>query len=566
VSAYAWIELIAFVVALTACAGPLGRYIDRVFAGERVWLSTIVAPVERAWYRALRIDPNREMHWTLYAFAMLAMSLVMVLALELVLRTQAWLPLNPQHFAGVSADVAWNAAISFLTTTDWQVYAGENTLSYLSQMSLAWMNFTAAATGLAVAIALIRGIARTNSPTVGNLWVDLIRGCLYVLLPLSLIGALVFAALGIQQNLHPYAIAHTMEGTRQTITAGPMASQEIIKLLGGNGGGFVAANSASPNENPTPASNVLELFAMLLIPAALPFALGRRVAAPRQAWVIYGAMCVLFVAGAVGASFAEHQGNPFVHALGVAGPNLEGKEARFGAGEAGISLAAATDSTNGASNFSYESLLPLSSLIALVNMQTSEVIFGGVGTGLAGMLLFAFLTVFVAGLMVGRTPEYLGKKIERREVQFLMLAVLAFPLAILLPTAVAAVVPAGRAALGVSGPEGFAEVLYAFTSTAAGNGSAFAGLNPTLFYNVATGIVMLAARFLVIVPTLAIAGSLAAKPRNGATRGTLRTDSLLFGALLVCVIGVVGSLTFLPADALGPIAAHLDMLHRVLRP
>jgi potassium-transporting ATPase potassium-binding subunit len=566
VSPYAWIELAVFLGVLTACAVPLGRYIDRVFSGERVALSALLVPVERLVYRALRVDPLLEMRWPAYAVALLVASLVMGLALEGILRAQVWLPLNPQHFPSVPADVAWNAAISFLTTTDWQVYAGENTLGYLSQMSLAWMNFMAAAVGLAVVAAFIRGLVRTRAATIGNFWVDLTRGCLYVLLPLSFIGALLFATQGIQQNLNPFAVAHTLEGTPQTITAGPMASQEIVKLLGGNGGGFVAANSASPNENPTPASNFMELVAMLLLPAALPFAFGRRIGAPRQAWVIYGAMCVLLVAGAVGASLAEGHGNPLVHELGVLGPNLEGKEARFGAGDAGISLAVATDSTNGASNFAYESLLPLSSFIALANMQTSEVIFGGVGTGLTGMLLFVILTVFIAGLMVGRTPEYLGKKIERREIQLLMFAVLAFPLAVLLPTSIAVVFPAGKAALGASGPEGFSEVLYAFTSTSASNGSAFGGLSPTLFYNVATGIVMLAARFLVIIPTLAVAGSLAAKPRNDATRGTLRTDTLLFAVLLVCVIGVVGALTFVPADALGPLAQHLDLVHRTLRP
>jgi len=566
VTLYAWTELAAFVAILTACGVPLGIYIDRVFAGERVALSWLFEPVEQRWFRAVRIDASREMRWTTYAFALLATSVASGLVLELILRTQRWLPLNPQHFPNVPVDVAWNAALSFLTTTDWQVYAGENTLGYLSQMSLAWMNFVAAALGLVVAIALIRGLARTKSETVGNFWVDFTRACLYVLLPLSLIGALLFAAQGVQQNLHGYASAQTLDGAAQTITGGPMASQEIIKLLGGNGGGIVAANSASPNENPTPASNFLELLAMFLIPAALPFAFGRRVGTGGHGWLIYGVMCVVFVAGAVAASFAEAPGNPLVHALGVAGPNLEGKEVRFGASDAGISLAVASDSTNGASNFTFESLLPLASLVAFANMQTSEVLFGGVGTGLAGMLVFAILTVFIAGLMVGRTPEYLGKKIERREIQLVMLAVLAFPLAVLLPAAIAAIVPPGVATLGASGPEGFAEILYAFTSTSASNGSAFGGLSPSLFYNVTTGTVMVCARYLVIVPTLAIAGSLAAKPRNDATRGTLRTDSLLFGALLVGVICIVGALTFLPADALGPVAEHLDLIHGIVRP
>jgi K+-transporting ATPase ATPase A chain len=566
VSPYAAIELGAFLVVLTACAVPLGRYIDRVFAGERVLLSPLLLPLERRCYRALGTDPGTEMRWTNYAFALLATSLLTGLALELILRVQQWLPFNPQHFGNLPADVAWNVAISFLTTTDWQVYAGENALGYFAQMSLAWANFIAAAVGLTVAIALIRGLARTKAATIGNFWVDLVRACLYVMLPLSLIGALLFTTQGIQQNLHGYTTAHTLGGSSQTITAGPMASQEIIKLLGGNGGGFVAANSASPNENPTPISNFLELLAMFLIPAALPFAFGRRIGNARQGLIVYGAMCALFVAAAAAASFAEAPGNPLVHALGVAGPNLEGKEARFGAADAGISLAVATDSTNGASNFTYESLLPLSSLVAFANMQTSEVVFGGVGTGLAGMLLFAILTVFIAGLMVGRTPEYLGKKIGRREIQLVMIAVLAFPLVVLVPTAVAAVTRAGLSTLGASGPEGFSEMLYAFTSTAGSNGSAFGGLGPSLFYNVTTGVVMLAARFLVIIPTLAVAGALAAKPRNDATRGTFGTDSILFGALLVAVVLVVGALTFVPADALGPVAQHLDLVHGTVRP
>jgi K+-transporting ATPase ATPase A chain len=561
VSPYTWIEFGTFAAVLTACAFPLGRYIDRVFAGERVVLSAVFGPVERACYSLCRVDPRKEMPWTTYAFALLAVSVVGALVLELILRLQAWLPLNPQHFGSVAPDVAWNAAMSFVTTTDWQVYSGESTMSYLSQVSLAWMNFMAAAIGLTVGLVLVRGLARTRSTTVGNFWVDLTRAVLYVLLPLAVVGALALGAQGVQQNFNAYTSVRTLDGARQTITAGPMASQEIIKLLGGNGGGFVAANSASPNENPTPVSDFLELLAMFLIPAALPHAFGRRVGSVRQGWVLYGAMAVMFASAAILTSTFESAGNPIVHALGVGGPNLEGKEARFGVGDAGISLAVATDSTNGASNFAYESLIPLSALVALADMQTSEVVFGGVGTGLAGMLLFAILTVFVAGLMVGRTPEYLGKKIERREVLLVLLAILAFPLVVLVPAAVAVVVPPGLASLGASGAEGFSEVLYAFTSTAASNGSAFGGLGPNLFYNVATGVVMLAARFVVIVPTLAVAGTLALKPKNDATRGTLRTDTLLFGLLLVAVVIIVGALTFFPADALGPIVQHLDVVH-----
>jgi potassium-transporting ATPase potassium-binding subunit len=562
---YAWAEFGLFVAVLTVCAMPLGRYVDRVFAGEPVMLIRLLGPMETMWYRVCHIDPNSEMRWTTYAFSLLAMSVTGAVALELLLRLQTWLPLNPQHFHAVGPEVAWNAAISFMTTTDWQVYAGENAMSYLSQMSLAWMNFLAAAIGLTVAIALVRGLARAKSNTIGNFWVDLTRAFIYILLPLAIVGALLFTAQGIQQNFHDYRTVSTLDGGWQTITAGPMASQEIVKLLGGNGGGFVAANSASPNENPTGFSNFLELLAMFLIPAALPHAFGRHIGSGRQGWVLYSAMLFIFVAGAATAQVFESSGNPLVHALGVAGPNLEGKEARFGAGDAGISLAVATDSTNGAANFTYESLMPLAAVVAFANMQTSEVVFGGVGTGLAGMLLFAVLTVFIAGLMVGRTPEYLGKKIERREVILVMLAVLAFPFVVLVPAAIAVLAPPGLATLGTGGPEGFSEVLYAFTSTAGSNGSAFGGLGPNLFYDTATGMVMLVARFTVIIPTLAVAGTLALKPRNDVTRGTFATDTALFGGLLVAVVLIVGALTFVPADALGPLAQQLDLMNHATR-
>jgi K+-transporting ATPase ATPase A chain len=419
-------------------------------------------------------------------------------------------------------------------------------MGYGTQMAvLAWQNFVAAGTGLAVAIALMRGFARGNATTIGNFWVDLTRGLLYVLLPLGVLFGIAFLAQGVPQNFAAYRDVATLDGAHQSITGGPMASQESIKLLGGNGGGFVGANSTSPNENPTGISNFLQLFAMFLIPAALTRTFGALVGDRRQGAAIFWAMTILVVAGAALAIPAETVGNPLVHALGVAGPNLEGKEARFGAADAGLSLAVATDSTVGAGNFTYDSLTPLACLVAMVNMQLGEVAFGGVGSGIFGMLAFVVLAVFVAGLMVGRTPEYLGNRIERREILLVLLAILSFPVAILIPAAVASVVPAGIATLGSAGP--------------AGNGSAMAALGPNTFYDVATGVAMLVGRYAAIVPTLALAGALARKPRNDRTAGTLRTDTPLFVGLLLATIVIVGALTFVPGDALGPIVEHVRL-------
>ncbi len=553
-----WLSAAVFVVLLLGSAAVLAPYITNVFEGRRTWLSAVLLPVERAVYRLCGVDPQQEMTWVEYALAALAVSLVGLAVLYVLLRVQALLPLNPQHFSSLSPELAWNTAISFSTTTDWQFYAGENTMSYLSQMmGLAWQNFLAAATGLAAGIAVIRGFARRRSSTLGNFWTDFVRGLLYVLLPLSVLFALLFAWQGIPQNFSPYIAATSAEHFVQSITGGPMASQEAIKLLGGNGGGFVAANSASPNENPTGLSNLLELLAMFLIPAALPLVFGRMTGSPRAGRAILLAMFVLFGAAFVCAQFAESAGNPLVHALGVSGGNMEGKEQRFAVDNAGLSLAVATDSGNGASNFAYDSLMPLGGLVAMVNMQLAEIVFGGVGSGLYGMLVFAVITVFIAGLLVGRTPEYLGKKIERREIQFALLAVLIFPALILAGTAVAAVIKPGLATLTTSGPHGFSEILYAFTSVAANNGSAFAGLGPNLFYDLVTGVVMLGGRFLVMIPTLALAASLASRPVNDKTTGTFRTDDTFFAGLLTAVILVVGALTFLPADALGPIAEQV---------
>ncbi len=550
---------LAFFAVVFISVRPLGGYIDDVFAGRRTFASPILVPLESAIYRACRIDPAAEMPWRTYCFALLALSLAAVVSVYAVLRLQALLPLNPQHFAGFAPDLAWNTAVSFATTTDWQFYSGENSLGYLAQMAaLAWQNFIAAAAGLAVAIALVRGLARENRGTLGNFWADLTRGTLYVLLPLSIVFGLLFAWQGEPQNFAAYRDVTTLDGAVQTLTGGPMASQESIKLLGGNGGGFVGANSSSPNENPTAFTNFLQLLAMFLIPAALTYTFGRMVKDQRQGWMLFWSMSALFAAGVVAASVCELQGNPVVHHLGVAGGNMEGKEVRFGVTDAGLSLAVATDSTVGAGNFTYDSLTPLGGLVALANMQLGEVAFGGVGSGLYGMLAFVLLTVFVAGLLVGRTPEYLGKKLERREILLVILALLAFPLSILVPAAVAAVVPAGLATLGSTGPHGFSEIMYAFSSAAASNGSAMAGLGPNTFYNVTLGLAMEVGRYAAIVPTLALAGSLAARPRNEVTRGTLRTDTPLFAVLLLLVVVIVGALTFLPGDALGPIAEDLS--------
>jgi len=554
-STYALGQAVFFFAIFTLLVKPLGSYMRRVFAGERTLFSPLLRPIEAALYRLSRIDPNEEMHWTSYARAVLAFGLVSGAAMYVLLRTQQWLPLNPQHFGNIAPELAWNTAVSFITTTNWQFYAGESTLSYLSQMAgCAWQNFIAAATGLAVAIAFIRGLTRANTTRLGNFWVDLVRGTLYVLLPLSVIGTLLFVWQGVPQNFNPYAEVTSLEGFKQTITGGPMASQEAIKLLGGNGGGFVAANSASPNENPTPLTNLLELLAMFLIPGALTYTFGKMAGNTRQGWVIFGAMALLFTAGFVTSQLAEAAGNPLIHRLGASGGNMEGKELRFGTDGAGLSLTVATDSGAGASNFAYDSLSPIAGFVAMVNMQIGEIIFGGVGSGLYGMLELAVLAVFIAGLMVGRTPEYLGKKIGRREIQYVMLAVLAVPLVVLVPACFAVLTTVGLATLGNAGPHGFSEIIYAFSSCAVGNGSAFAGLGSNTFYNVVLGLVMLAGRYLPMIPSLALAGAMAAQPLRPMTgRGTFRTDSVLFMLLLVGVALIVSALIFWPADTLGPI-------------
>lgn len=553
-----WLQAVVFFAIVLALTKPVGIYMARVFEGERTWLSPAIAPVERAVYRLAGVNEGEEMTWSVYVLAVLAFSLVSLVYLYVLFSMQKWLPFNPQHFSNVAPDLAWNTAISFTTNTNWQFYSGESTMSYLTQMAgLAWHNFVSAGAGIAIAMAVIRGVVRTKGKALGNFWVDLTRCCLYVLLPISIVAGLFFVAQGVPQNFHAYREFKTLDGATQTITGGPMASQEVIKELGTNGGGFVNANSSSPNENPNPLTNLIELVLIFSLGAGLTYTYGRMSGNARNGWAIFSAMSILFFAGFGLSYWAEAAGNPIVHHLGAFGPNLEGKEVRFGAAASALFATVTTDTSCGAVNAMHDSFMALGGLVPLVNMQLGEVIFGGAGSGLYGMIVFVVLTVFIAGLMVGRTPELLGKKIERREVQFAMLAVLVTPVLVLVPTAIAAVTPAGLATLNNAGPHGFSEMLYAFSSTNANNGSAFAGLGPDLFYNIATGINMLFGRFLIIVPVLALAGALAGKRALAEGPGTFTTYSGVFVALLIGTIMIVGALTFLPADALGPVVEHL---------
>ncbi len=555
-----WLEIGIFLLLVFALTKPIGLYMARVFNGERTLLSPVVAPLENGLYRVCRIDPAREMTASGYLFALFAFSAVGLLWLYAVLRFQKFLPLNPQGFDNLTPDNAWNAAISFLTNTNWQFYSGESTMSYFSQMAgLAWHNFVSAAAGIAVAIAVIRGVTRTAGKSLGNFWVDMTRALLYVLVPISIVGCLVFVWQGIPQNFHPYSNVVSLEGMKQAVTQGPMASQEIIKELGTNGGGFVNANSASPNENPTGFTNLLEMLLMFLISAGLTYVYGRFAKDQRQGWALFATMAVLFTLGVSAAYSAEAAGNPLVHHLGVAGPNLEGKETRFGAASSALFGTISTDTSTGAVNSTHDSWTPLGGLVPLLNMQLGEIVFGGVGTGLYGMLIFVVLTVFIAGLMVGRTPEFLGKKIERREVQLAILGILVLPVFALIPTAFSILLPIATAQLGNAGPHGFSEMLYMFSSTAENNGSAFGGVSGNAFLNVVTGSVMFCGRFLFIIPAVMLAGSLAGKARVPETGGTFTTYSPIFIALLLGVIVIVGLLTFVPADALGPVVEHLLM-------
>jgi K+-transporting ATPase ATPase A chain len=556
-----WLQDVLYFLVVLACVKPVGLYMARLFAGERVWLSPVLAPVEGAVYRLSRIDPARGMSWRSYALAVLGFSLVGFVYLYTLLRTQAWLPFNPQHFGNVAPDLAWNTAISFLTNTNWQFYSGESTLSYLTQtIGLAWHMFVSAAAGIAIAVAVVRGFVAKDGGDLGNFWVDMTRATLYVLLPISLVAAVVLIATGVPQNVAPYLDLKSLEGFAQTITGGPMASLEAIKELGTNGGGFVGANSISPNENPTPFSNFLELFLMLVIPAALTYTFGRFAKDQRQGWVLFIAMSIVWAAGVGITSAYEAGGNPLVAAMHVTGPNMEGKDVRFGAAASALWAVTTTATSCGAVNAQHDSLTPIGGLIPMLNIQLGEDIFGGVGAGLYGMLEFVVLTVFIAGLMVGRTPEYLGKKIERREIQFAVLALLVVPLFTLVPAGIASVAKDGLAALGNNGAHGFSEILYAFSSATGNNGSAFGGLSGNTFYDFWTGLCMFFGRFAEIVAVLALAGALAAKKSVATTAGTFTTTSGIFVVLLLGVILIVGALTFFPADALGPIVEQLQLM------
>ena len=550
-----FVQLALFLVALFAMTPPLGRFMAAVFAGEKTFLTPILGRVESFIYRAAGIDARREMGWKHYLGALLifhALGLVLVVALQM---TQVWLPLNPQKLPNVPFSLAFNTAVSFKTNTNWQAYSGESTMSYGTQMlALCVQNFLSAATGMAVAIALIRGLIRHTGETIGNFWSDLTRATLYILLPISLIFSLVLVGQGVVQTLAPYVDATTLEGAKQTIPLGPTASQTAIKLLGTNGGGFFGQNSAHPFENPTPLSNFLQILSIFAIPAGLTYTFGCMAGNRRQGWAIFGAMLFLFIVGFAVAWPSEMAHNP---ATGLTA-SMEGKETRFGVMNSVLFATVTTDTSCGAVNSMHDSFAPLAGLVTLVNMMLGEVVFGGVGAGLYGMLIFAILTVFIAGLMVGRTPEYLGKKIEAREITWAVVAVLAPSMAILVATSIACITKAGVSSIANQGPHGFSEMLYAFTSSAANNGSAFAGINAnTDFYNYMTAVVMLIGRFAIIVPVLAIAGSLVSKKSVPPSAGTFPTDSFTFAALLVAVVLIIGALTFFPALSLGPIVEHL---------
>jgi K+-transporting ATPase ATPase A chain len=562
---HGFLQILIYLATLLILAKPLGVYMARIYQGE----SQVVrwfAPLEKWIYRLGGIDESQEMRWTDYAIAMLIFNLLGVLAVFALQRLQAGLPLNPQNLPDISADSAFNTAVSFASNTNWQGYGGETTMSYLTQMlGLTVQNFLSAATGMAVLVALVRGFARRNAETIGNFWVDLTRGTLYILLPLSLILALILASQGVVQTFASYqtvALAEKAETQQQTIAVGPAASQVAIKQLGTNGGGFFNANAAHPLENPTPLSNFLEMLAILLIPAALCHTFGAMVGDRRQGWAILAAMTLVFAAALFATVSAEQAGNPALAGLGLeqAGGNMEGKETRFGIANSALWAVATTAASNGSVNAMHDSFTPLGGLLPMWLMQLGEVIYGGVGSGLYGMIVFALVAVFVAGLMIGRTPEYLGKKIEAFEMKMAALVILIPPLLILGGSAVAVMLEAGRTAVANPGAHGFSEILYAFSSTGNNNGSAFAGLSAnTPFYNLWLGLAMLIARYWLAVPVLAIAGSLAAKKTVPAGPGTLPTHTPLFVALLIGTVLLVGALTFIPALALGPVVEHLQI-------
>jgi potassium-transporting ATPase potassium-binding subunit len=565
-TANGWLQIAGFVLAVLVVTKPLGRYLVAVYEGRVRWL----APVERAFYRLAGVDPDEDQHWTAYAAAMLVFSAATMLLTYAALRLQHLLPLNPEQLPGVSDRQAFETAASFTTNTNWQSYVGETTMSYLSQMcQLAFHNFVSAAVGMALAVALVRGISRRSAGRLGCFWADLVRGTLYVLLPLSLVMALVLVQQGAIQNFRPYVEVTTLEGAKQVIAMGPVASQEAIKQLGTNGGGFFNANAAHPFENPTPWANFWSMWAIFAIPSAMTWLLGRMVGQQRHGWAVWSAMFLLFFAGVTTAYWAEARGNPIHAARGVdvvasagnPGGNMEGKEVRFGIANSALYATVTTDASCGAVNAMHDSFTPLGGLVPLLNIQLGEVIFGGVGAGLYGMLVMVVLTVFIAGLMVGRTPEYLGKRIQAREVQAAMLYVLIFPATILVLTALSSVVAPGLKGLNNAGPHGLSEILYAFSSTTGNNGSAFAGLTgTTYYYNTILGAATLLGRFAMIVPMVALAGFLSERKIAPATAGTFPVTTPLFVVLLVGVIIIVGALTFFPALSLGPIVEHLLML------
>ncbi|HEX3438381.1 MAG TPA: potassium-transporting ATPase subunit KdpA [Pseudacidobacterium sp.] len=566
-TANGWLQFLILFAVLVALMRPLGLYMARVFQGERTFADPLLKPVERLLYRLFGVHSDEEMTWGGYTVAVLLFSFISMLLTYIIERAQHWLPWNPQHFAGIAPDLAWNTAASFTTNTNWQSYSGEAVMSYFTQMvGLAYHNFLSAAVGIAVAIALVRGISRKESKTIGNFWVDATRATLYVLLPICVVYAGLLVQQGVIQNLKPYVTAASLEqpNQTQTIAQGPVASQEAIKMLGTNGGGFFGANSAHPFENPTPFTNFIEMVSIFLIPAALTITLGKMTGSPGHGWAIFGCMTVLFVAGFATAYWAESQPHPMLHGVDQhvstlqSGGNMEGKEVRFGISQSALFATITTDASCGAVNSQHDSFMPLGGMIPLVNIMLGEVVFGGVGAGLYGILIYVVLSVFIAGLMVGRTPEYLGKKIEAYDVKMAMLYVLIFPLIILGLTAISSLSPMGLSALGNNGPHGLSEILYAFTSGAGNNGSAFGGLSTnTHWYNFGLGFTMLIGRFLMMVPMLALAGNLAHKKSIPPSPGTFPVNTSLFTVLLTSVILIVGALTFFPALSLGPILEHL---------
>jgi K+-transporting ATPase ATPase A chain len=560
-TAIGWVQIVVYCAIVVALVKPLGWYMTRVFNGERTFLTPVLRPVEVVLYLLGGVDETREQHWLTYAVGMLLFHVFGFVFLYGLMRLQGVLPFNPQEMSAVAPDLAFNTAVSFITNTNWQNYGGESTMSYLVQMlGLTQQNFLSAATGIVLAVALIRGFARASARTVGNFWVDVTRCTLYILLPICIVYALFLVSQGMPQTLGASVEATTLEGAKQTIAVGPVASQIAIKMLGTNGGGFFNANAAHPFENPTALSNLVQMISIFALGAALTNVFGRMVGDQRQGWAILAVMGVLFMTGVTVAYWAEARGTDALSALGLTGGNMEGKEIRFGIVASSLFAVITTAASCGAVNAMHDSFTALGGMIPLINMQLGEIIVGGVGAGLYGMLLFVVLSMFVAGLMVGRTPEYIGKKIEAREVKLAMLAILVLPLMILGWTAVAVVYPTATASMANAGPHGYSEVLYAFTSQTANNGSAFGGLTGNiLFYNLTGAISMLVGRFLMIVPTMAIAGSLAAKKSVPASAGTFPTNGGLFVGLVVGVILIIGGLTFFPALALGPIAEHFAM-------